>query len=348
MNLLQPLTAGKLELANRLVMAPMTRSRANTEGVPSPLAIDYYRQRATAGLIITEATQVSPLGQGYARTPGMHTQPQAEAWQQITAAVHQQNGKIAQQLFHVGRISHAANRTTPQQPVAPSAIRAAGSVWTDTQGMQPFDEPRALETHEIKAIIDDFAASTRMALTANFDAIELHAASGYLHQQFLTPNTNHRTDQYGGSIPNRIRFVVETLEAMTHEAPHRIGVKLSPKMQFNDCYDPNPEDTYIELVKAIANLPLAYIHLMRVPDLDMSPILKPLSNKPFFLGGGFDPTSAEATINANHADAIVIGKWFISNPDLIHRAGNHLPLATPDTNTFYTPGPQGYTDYPTL
>ena len=196
--LFEPIQVGAPTLPNRIVMAPMTRSRADTAGVPSELAIDYYTQRATAGLLVTEATQTSPMGQGYARTPGMHSAEQVEAWRKITGSVHGAGGRIFQQLFHVGRIAHSANRTTTAAPVAPSAVRASGSVWTDAQGMQPFDQPVALTGAGLAGVVGEFAHSTRLAMEAGFDGVELHAASGYLHMQFLTPGVNVRTDQYGG------------------------------------------------------------------------------------------------------------------------------------------------------
>lgn len=348
--LFEPLRVGSLTLPNRLVMAPMTRSRAGVDGVPSPLAADYYRQRSSAGLIITEATQTSPAGQGYARTPGMHNEAQAAAWKTVVDQVHAAGGRIFLQLFHVGRIAHAANRTTAEPPVAPSAIRAQGTVWTDTQGMQPFDEPRALTTAEIAAVAAEFGNATRLAIGAGFDGVELHAASGYLHMQFLSPGANIRTDQYGGSAENRGRFVVETLKVMIAAAGSaaKVGIKISPYMQFNDCADPNPEETYTALVRAIDPLGLAYLHIMRWPGANIAPQLRPLFHGPLLLGGGFDGAAAEAALQAGEADAIVIGKWFVSNPDLVSRVAHGAPLAAPDPSTFYTPGPKGYVDYPAL
>lgn len=347
MKLFEPLRIGELTLPNRLIMAPMTRSRANTEGVPSPLAVDYYRQRATAGLVITEATQTSPLGQGYSRTPGMHTDAQAAAWKTVVDHVHAAGGRIFLQLFHVGRISHSANRTVKDAPVAPSAIRAAGSVWTDTQQMQPFDEPRALETAEIPAIVAEFADATRRAISVGFDGVELHAASGYLHMQFLSSSTNHRADQYGGSAAGRTRFVVETIEAMIAAAGSaaKIGIKISPYMAFNDISDENPVETYSTLTRALDPLGLAYLHLMRWPQTNMAALLRPLFRGPLLVGSGFDGPSGEAALQAGEADAIVIGKWFLSNPDLVARIAAGAELTAPDPATFYTPGPKGYIDY---
>ena len=347
--LFEPIRVGELTLPNRVIMAPMTRSRANVEGMPSDLAIDYYRQRASAGLILTEATQVSPMGQGYARTPGMHSAEQAAKWGEITAAVHGAGGRIFQQLFHVGRIAHSANRTISAPPAAPSAVRANGSVWTDSQAMQPFDEPVALTTAEIAAVIEEFAHSTRLAIQAGFDGVELHAASGYLHMQFLTPGANRRTDEYGGNAANRARFVVETLKAMVAAAgsPAKVGIKISPAMMFNDCTDPNPGETYSELGRAISPMGLSYLHVMRSSGFDIAP-LRPLFNGPILLGAGFEGASAEAALANGQADAIVFGKLFIANPDLPARFEKGSALAEGDQSTYYTPGARGYTDYPAL
>ena len=338
---------GGLTLPNRVVMAPMTRSRADAAGVPSDLAAEYYSQRASAGLVITEATQTSPMGQGYARTPGMHSASQGKAWARITGAVHAKGGRIFLQLFHVGRIAHAANRTIAEPPVAPSAVKANGSVWTDAQGMQPFDQPVALSEAGIAGVIAEFARATSMAVEAGFDGVELHAASGYLHMQFLTPGVNQRTDGYGGTAANRVRFVVETLEAMIAAAGSagKVGIKISPAMPFNDCPDPDPQETYSELVKAISPMGLAYLHVMRSPGFDVA-ALRPLFKGPFLLGGGFDRAAANAAVAAGDADAIVFGKLFVANPDLPKRLERATPLAEPDQATFYTPGAKGYTDYP--
>ncbi len=347
--LFEPIQVGALTLPNRIVMAPMTRSRANAAGVPSELAIEYYTQRATAGLLITEATQTSPMGQGYARTPGMHSAEQVEAWQKITGSVHSAGGRIFQQLFHVGRIANSANRTTTAAPVAPSAVRASGSVWTDAQGMQPFDQPVALTVDEIAGVVGEFAHSTKLAMEAGFDGVELHAASGYLHMQFLTPGVNVRTDHYGGGAAQRARFVVETLAAMITAAGSaaKVGVKISPAMAFNDCPDPNPGETYGELVRAIAPMGLSYLHVMRSAGFDVAQ-LRPLFKGPFFLGAGYDRVTAEAALANGEADAIVFGKLYVSNPDLAARFEKGAALADADAATFYTPGAQGYTDYPAL
>jgi N-ethylmaleimide reductase len=240
-NLLSPGRIGDLTTKNRMIMAPMTRSRADQKGVPSELAIEYYMQRASAGLILTEGVAPSAVGLGYARTPAIETQEQIDAWKRITAAVHAKGGRIFAQFMHVGRIGHPANRYTDEQLVAPSAIRAAGQMWTDALGMQDYAMPRALESSEIPDVIEQYAQATRNALAAGFDGVELHSASGYLPMQFLSSNTNQRTDKYGGSVRNRIRFVVEALEAMSAAAGSaaRVGMKISPAMPFNDARQRN-------------------------------------------------------------------------------------------------------------
>jgi N-ethylmaleimide reductase len=348
--LFEPLALGAYGLPNRIVMAPMTRSRANAAGVPSPLAVEYYTQRASAGLIVTEATQTSPMGQGYARTPGMHDLVQGAAWRAIASSVHAQGGRIFLQLFHVGRIAHRANRTVAAPPVAPSEGRANGKIWTDTDAMQPFDAPVAVAASEVQGVVQEFARSTELAMESGFDGVELHAASGYLHMQFLTPGVNRRTDRYGGSAANRARFVVETLEAMIGAAGSaaKVGIKISPAMPFNDCTDPDPLETYSELVKTISSMGLAYLHTMQSPGFDVAP-LRALYRGPFLLGGGFyTRAAAESALDSGAADAIVFGKLFVSNPDLPARFKKAGALAEAHQGTFYTPGAKGYTDYPAM
>ncbi len=334
-------------LRNRIVMAPMTRSRSDAAAVPPPYAADYYGSRADAGLLITEGTGPSAMGMGYARTPGIYTPAQIEAWRAVTSAVHAKGGRIFLQIMHVGRIAHSANRSIPDAPVAPSAIRAAGQMWTDTQGMQPNDEPRALELAEIPGIVAEFGAATRNALAAGFDGVELHAASGYLPNQFLATGSNRRTDAYGGPVENRIRFVVETLEAMIAAASDaaKVGIKVSPGMPFNDIQDDDAIATHVALAKAIAPMNLAYLHVMRA-GIGAEKALREAYAGTFLLGGGFTRDEAEATLTAGSADAVVFGSSYIANPDLVERFRRGLPLAEADKATFYTPGTKGYTDYP--
>ncbi len=349
MNLFSPLTLGSLTLKNRIVMAPMTRSRAGVDAVPSSMAAEYYASRASGGLLITEGTGTSAMAMGYARTPGIYSPQQIEAWKSVTSAVHHAGGAIFLQLMHVGRISHAANRTIPDAPVAPSAIRAAGQMWTDAQGMQPNDMPRALELSEIPQVVSEFSQATRNALEAGFDGVELHAASGYLPNQFLATGSNHRTDAYGGPVENRIRFVVETLQAMIQAAgaPQRVGMKVSPGMQFNDIHDQDPIATHLALVNAINGMNLAYLHVMRAGIGAEDAIRKSYSGT-LLLGGGFQKAEASEALATGRADAIVFGASYLANPDLVERFKQDAPLNTPDQETFYTPGPKGYLDYPTL
>ena len=349
MNLFTPLTLGSASLRNRIVMAPMTRSRADTKGVLSSLTTEYYGARADAGLIITEGTGTSEMGMGYARTPGIYNEDQVAAWKTITDVVHAKGGKIFIQLMHVGRIAHSANRNIAEAPIAPSAIRAEGMMWTDTQGMQPNDMPRALELAEISSVIAEFGEATERALRAGFDGVELHAASGYLPNQFLSPGANQRTDIYGGSIENRNRFVIETLQAMIGAAgtAGKIGIKVSPGMKFNGLDDQDYIPAYEALAQAISPLGLAYLHVMRTGIGAEGALRKAYTGK-LLVGGGFLREEAEKTLVEGRADGIVFGTPFIANPDLVTRLELDSPLQKADPATFYSPGPQGYTDYPVL
>jgi N-ethylmaleimide reductase len=341
---------GPYTLRNRFVMAPMTRSRADdATGVPSELAATYYSQRAHAGLIITEGTYPSPSGKGYVRTPGIHSEAQIEAWKAITRAVHAKGGRIFLQLMHTGRISHPSMQPNGATPIAPSAIQAAGKVFTAT-GPQDFVLPRALTTDEVGEVVNDYRRATRNALEAGFDGVELHAASGYLPEQFLSSSTNQRTDRYGGSLDNRARFILEVLAAMTAEAgSDRIGIKISPEMGFNDISDATPQETYRYLVEQLAPLKLAYLHVARNKSaFDYRALLRPLFNGTYLHGGGLNKESAETLLAQDHADAAVFGSLFLANPDLIERFQVDASLNTPDRDTFYAPGPHGYVDYPTM
>jgi N-ethylmaleimide reductase len=348
------LTPGRLDgfdAPNRIVMAPMTRSRAAAAEVPSEMAIEYYTQRASAALIITEGTAPSATGIGYARTPSIYSPEQIVAWRKITDAVHARGGRMFLQLMHVGRIGHAANRVTTEPLVAPSAIRAAGQMWTDALALQDNDVPRALETREVAGVTAEYAQATRNAMAAGFDGVELHSASGYLPMQFLSTGSNQRTDAYGGTLQNRLRFVLETLEAMAAAAgsASRVGIKISPAMPFNDIQDDNPAETYTALVRSISPMGLAYLHVMRSAPLpNVFELLRPLFHGPFMAGAGFDHESGNAALAAGIADFIVFGRLFVSNPDLPHRFAKRAALAEPDPSTFYSPGPRGYIDYPAL
>ncbi len=330
-------------------MAPMTRSRADAQGVPSPLAAEYYGSRADAGLIVSEGTAPSPMGLGYPRTPGIFTPAQIDAWRKVTEAVHARGGRVFLQIMHVGRIAHSANRTIPGPPVAPSAVRAAGEMWTDSQGMQPFDMPRALSLDEIPAVVAEYAQATRNALAAGFDGVELHSASGYLPNQFLSTGVNRRTDDYGGSIENRIRFAVEALGAMIAAAgsPGKVGIKVSPGMPFNDISFDDPLPTHLALAKAVAQLRPAYLHVMRT-GIGAEAALREVFPGTLLVGGGFKKEEANKVLAEGPADAIVFGSSYVANPDLVTRLERDAALNAPDPSTFFSSGPKGYTDYPTL
>jgi N-ethylmaleimide reductase len=341
---------GSYTLRNRLVMAPMTRSRADdATGIPSALTAQYYAQRADAGLIITEGTFPSPMGKGYVRTPGIHSAAQIDGWRRVTEGVHAQGGLIFLQLMHTGRISHPSLLPDGATPVAPSAIAADGQVYTAT-GPQTFVVPRALETTEIAGIVDEYRRATRHALQAGFDGLELHAASGYLPEQFLSSGTNHRTDRYGGSTENRVRFIVEVLEAMIGEAgSDRIGIKIAPEMGFNSVTDAAPQETYQFLVQRLSMMKLAYLHLSRTRSaFDYRALVRPLFDGTLLLGGGLDRDSAAALIAQRGADAAVFGSLYLANPDLLQRFATGAPLNAPDRDTFYSDGARGYIDYPML
>ncbi len=348
--LFTPVRIGRIEIPNRLFMAPMTRSRADdVTGEPTDLVVTYYAQRADAGLMITEGTFPDAMGKGYVRTPGIETDAQVAGWKRVTDAVHDRGGRIFLQIMHTGRISHPSLLPGNAQPVAPSAIRPAGQTWTAT-GLQDFVTPRELSVAEIGEVVASYGAATRRALEAGFDGVEMHGASGYLPEQFQSSASNQRSDAYGGSIENRARFTLETLAAMVAEAgADRVGIKISPEMNFNDVSDATPQETYRYLVEQIAPLGLAYLHvaLFGTP-VDYHALLKPLFGGTYLIGGGLDQASAEAALQNGRADAAVFGSTFIANPDLPERFRQGAPLNAPDRGSFYSEGPQGYTDYPFL
>ncbi|OWW21197.1 alkene reductase [Noviherbaspirillum denitrificans] len=340
---------GDLALKNRMVMAPMTRSRADGAGVPEDIVATYYAQRAGAGLIISEGTAPSAIGKGYLNTPGIYSDEQVRAWKKVTDAVHEQGGLIFLQAMHTGRIAHESLIPAGQQPVAPSAIRANGQIFT-ADGMKDFAAPRALALEEIPGVIDEYRNATRLALQAGFDGVELHAASGYLPEQFLSSGSNQRTDVYGGSVQNRARFVLDALKAMIEVAGSgRVGMKISPEMNFNDVHDDNPRETYTYLVDQLKGLNLAYLHvaLFGTPT-DYHGMLRPRFEGAYLAGGGLTQESAEALLQEGKADAVVFGSAFLANPDLPKRFLVGAPLNVPDKATFYSPGAKGYTDYPSL
>jgi N-ethylmaleimide reductase len=328
-------------------MAPMTRSRAGDTGVPCAEAITYYQQRAEAGLIITEGTFPSAMGKGYLRTPGIHAQAQIAAWRKITDAVHERGGLIFVQLMHCGRISHPALLPDSAIPVAPSALKPEGKVIT-ADGLADYVLPRELDTQEIAQVIGEYQQAAKNAHAAGFDGIELHAASGYLPEQFLSSGSNRRTDRYGGSVLNRVRFTLELLEALGSQiGADRIGVKIAPELGINGIFDAAPLETYRVLAQQIRPLKLAYLHVA-AQNADYHAMLMPLFEDAYLVGRGLTQATARSTIETGRANAAVFGSQFLANPDLVRRFAQGAALNEPDRSTFYTPGPRGYIDYPTL
>lgn len=341
---------GDLRLNNRIVMAPMTRSRAGDGDAPGPLNANYYAQRASAGLIVSEGTQPSADGKGYCRTPGIYTDKQVEGWRLVTDAVHTAGGKIVCQLMHCGRVGSALNKDADAETVAPSAIQAKGEIFTE-QGMRPMDVPRALELSEIPTLIEQYATAANKAIDAGFDGVELHCTSGYLPMQFLSTGCNQRSDTYGGSAAKRIRFVVETLEAIQAAiGAARTGFRICPGNPFNDCHDEDPVETYTALLEAVTPLKLAYLHTIQSPKkgLDAWALAKQHFDGTLILNDNLDQASGTALIKNSQADLVSYGRHFIANPDLVRRFAEGAELANFDASTLYTPGPKGYTDYPSL
>lgn len=348
-DLFAPTTLGDLELSNRLVMAPLTRNRAGEGEAPSDLVVEYYAQRATAGLIVTEGTQPSAVGQGYPHTPGLHSEDQVLGWRKVADAVHAKGGRIVAQLMHSGRIGHPA--ITGIQSVAPSAIPAAGEVFTG-QGMQPFPTPRALETDELPGVVQEFVTAARNARRAGLDGVELHAANGYLLQQFLSDSTNHRTDAYGSSPENRARFVIEVATAVAAEiGAGRVGIRISPGNSFNDIAETESEATYAALIDGLNPLGLAYLHVLEDPAGSFREQILKQWEGPVIYNSGFgassDLAAAQESVDSGH-DAFAIGRGFLANPDLVERLRTGAQLNEPNPDTFYGGGAEGYTDYPFL
>ncbi|OMH38929.1 alkene reductase [Motiliproteus sp. MSK22-1] len=359
MELFKALNMNSLELNNRVVLAPMTRSRTQQPGdVPTELNATYYAQRATAGLQITEATQISEQGKGYALTPGIHSADQIKGWQKVTKAVHQHEGKIFLQLWHVGRVSHPSLQQDNQQPVAPSAIKPSGTqvYIIDQFGKPEFidcETPRALETDEIDGVIQDFVRAAENAISAGFDGVEIHGANGYLIDQFLRTNSNIRTDQYGGSIENRVRFLTEVSTAVANKiGPHRVGVRLSPYVTFKDMACPEIIPTILLAAKQLNALDIAYLHLSEA-DWDDAPTIPDSFRKQFreafsgaiIVAGRYDRERAENILKQGYADLVAFGRPFVANPDLPNRLKHQLPLADFNPETLFGGGKEGYTDY---
>ena len=356
--LLSSFQLGRYTLPNRIVMAPLTRNRTVTDNIPNALIALHYEQRASAGLIISEATQVCPQGLGYPNTPGIHSPEQIDGWKLVTNAVHAKGGKIFLQLWHVGRISHPDLQPNGELPVAPSAIAPEGEVATYT-GMKPYVTPRALELEEIPQIIEQYRTGANNALEAGFDGVEIHSANGYLLDQFLQDNTNHRTDIYGGSVENRARLLLEVTEAVVDVwGSDRVGVRLSPSGTFNSMYDSNRAAIFGHAVKELNRFNLAYLHLVapRVegfgtaedqPDLGAE-FFRPIFNGAIMTAGGYSFETGNAAIASGDADLVAFGRLYIANPDLVERFAANAPLNKPDRHTFYGGDEKGYTDYPSL
>lgn len=350
-DLFTPYTLDDLPLSNRLVMAPMTRNRADQHNAPHALNVEYYRQRASAGLIITEASQVSAEGVGYPATPGIYSDQQIRGWCEVTDAVHAEGGHIFIQLWYCGRISHPSLLPDNQTPVAPSAIRPAGDAFT-LSGLQPFVEPRELSVDEIQQIIAQYRHAASAAKQAGFDGVEVHGANGYLIDQFLRDGSNQRSDEYGGSVQNRMRFLNQVLDAVCEIWPAgRVGLRLTPENSFNDMSDSDPQAHFSYFVEQLNERQLAYLHLLegdmmsKQRSLDYR-ALRDLYQGVYMANNSYDKASAEAAISNGDADLIAIGVPFLANPDLVYRYRHELPLNEPDMDTFYGGDEHGYTDYP--
>lgn len=363
-SLFSPLRVGAYELSHRVVMAPLTRMRSQQPGnIPTSLNATYYGQRSTpGGLIIAEATQISPSGQGYPGTPGIHSPEQIAGWRLVTDAVHDKGGLIFLQLWHVGRISHPSHQPNGILPVAPSAIRPEGSTLNASWEMVPFETPRALDISEIPGLIDDYRAAAANALAAGFDGVEIHSANGYLLDQFLQDKTNTRTDAYGGSIPNRVRLLLEVVDAVIGVwGADKVGVRLSPYGTFNDMGDSNPVELFTHAIASLSERGIAYLHLVEPRSSssggsdevnhnapEVANLFKSSFAGTLIAAGGFTGESASQSVMEGKADAIAFGRMFISNPDLPHRLKLGVSLNRYDRATFYGGSEQGYTDYPSL
>jgi len=354
-DLFTPVRLGRYELANRIVMAPLTRNRAGAGNVPLAMHAEYYAQRASAGLIITEATQASPQGVGYPGTPGIHTSEQIVAWRRVTDAVHGEGGHIFLQIWHVGRISHPSMQPDHALPVAPSAIRPLGEVFT-TEGPQRFVTPRALTLDEIPGIVASFRRGAANAIAAGFDGVEVHGANGYLLDQFLRDGSNRRTDRYGGSVENRARLLLEVVDAVAAEiGADRTGVRLSPINSFNSMSDSDPDVTFGYAVRQLSERGLAYLHVVETDFAGSASenhyhrdALRDAFRGTYIANGGYDGARARLAIQTGAADLVSFGAPYIANPDLVERFAVDAPLNRPDPSTFYGGDERGYIDYPFL
>ena len=354
-SLYDPIDLGDLTLSNRVFMAPMTRNRATPNGVPGRLASTYYSQRASAGLIVSEATQISAMGKGYINTPGIHSEEQIAGWKPVVDAVHRSDGRIFLQLWHVGRISHSSLLPGNASPVAPSAIRARAQTVAET-GFVDVSEPRALRLTEIRRTIEDYGRAASNAKAAGFDGVEIHAANGYLIDQFLRSKSNVRTDIYGGSAANRVRFLGEAVEAVLGIWERtRVGVRISPLGTFNDMGDANPEETFARVVDVLNGHRPGYLHVVEDTIDDASPAdgkadfyrrLRSAWKGIYVANGGYDAERGERAVSDGSADAVAYGRLFLANPDLPTRLSRRGPLNVPDTGSFYGGDERGYIDYP--
>ena len=355
--LFQPVRIRSLQLSNRIVMAPMTRSRAVEGNTPNALMAAYYAQRASAGLIVTEAASPSPNGLGYPRIPGLFNAEQVRGWKLVTEAVHARGGTIVIQLMHTGGVAHVANLPAGAEALGPVAGTCPGEMYTDTMGLQPFSPARAMSEQDIAQAVEEFARSAGLAMEAGFDGVELHAANGYLIEQFLNPNVNQRTDGYGRGIQGRNRFAIQVTQAVAEAiGAEKVGIRLSPYGVFNGTGGfPEVDAQYLALCEELSALGLLYLHLLDHSAMGTPPVPEELKTQlrsrfdgPFILAGGFDRASAEAALTDGRADLIAFGRPFLANPDLVERMRAGAELNAPDMSTFYTPGAQGYTDYPAL
>lgn len=354
MKLFNSYKLGELELSNRIVMAPMTRSRA-TGNIPNNLMAEYYKQRASAGLIITEGVAPSANGLGYPRIPGLYSDAQVEGWKKVTDSVHQKGGKIFAQLMHTGRVSHSANMEKGTEILAPSAVGLSGEMWTDSKGMQAYPTPKEMTLEDIKQAVEEYKSAAENAIKAGFDGVEIHGANGYLIDQFINTASNKRNDEYGGSSEKRARFAIEVAKAVSDTiGAEKTGIRFSPYGAFNDqeVFE-GIENTFEHLASEMKKISLLYVHIvdhsaMGAPEVPISikAKMKEAFGGPIIVSGGRDAEKGEKAIDSGEGELVAIGRPYISNPDLVYRLQNNIDLVEPDFDTFYTPGEKGYTDYP--
>ena len=351
-DLLDSIRMRDLPLANRVVMAPMTRGRAGATRTANPLMAEYYSQRATAGLIVTEATAISHQGYGWKGSPAIYTEAHVAGWKGVTDAVHQRGGRIFLQLWHTGRVSHP-DFLDGETPIGPSAIAAAGKARTPS-GEKKYVTPREMTRQDIASAVVSYARAAERAQQAGFDGVEIHAANGYLIDQFIRDGSNHRTDVYGGGVQNRLRFLLEVTEAVAQSVPaNRVGVRLSPTSSYNDMRDSDPAATFVQAAKALSRFGLAYLHTVEQvgpgePQSRVAPDMRRFFDGPMILNGGYDAVTGAAALRAGEADMIAYGRHFLANPDLVDRIRRGAAMNQPDVRTFYTEGSKGYTDYASL